>query len=90
MNDYSLEKISKYIGGELYGSDKLASGFSIDSRTINNNDVFICIKGEKYDGHNFIQDVLPKAVCIVTSYDIDNIDYSKLSYIKVNDTFEAL
>ena len=90
MSEYSLEEISKYIGGELYGSDKLVSGFSIDSRTIENNDVFICIKGENYDGHNFIQDVLSKAVCIVTSSNIQNIDFSKQSYIKVNDTFEAL
>ena len=90
MSDYSLVEISKYIGGELYGSDKLVSGFSIDSRTIRNDDVFICIKGENYDGHNFIKDILPKVVCVVTSRNIKNIDFSKQSYIKVNDTFQAL
>jgi len=90
MSDYSLVEISKYIGGELYGSDKLVSGFSIDSRTMANNDVFICIKGEKYDGHNFIHDILSSAACVVISRDINNIDFSKKSYIKVNDTFQAL
>ena len=90
MSDYSLVEISKYIGGEFYGSDKLVSGFSIDSRTIRNDDVFICIKGENYDGHNFIKDILPKVVCVVTSRNIKNIDFSKQSYIKVNDTFQAL
>ena len=90
MSDYSLQEISKYIGGVLHGSDKLVSSFSIDSRTIKNNDVFICIKGENYDGHNFIQDILSTASCVVTSNDIDNLDCSKLSYIKVNNTFEAL
>jgi len=90
MSGYSLEKISKYIGGELHGSEKLVSGFSIDSRTLQDHDVFICIKGENYDGHNFIQDILSKVSCIVTSSDIENINFSKQSYIKVNNTFEAL
>ena len=90
MSDYSLQEISKYIGGELFGSDKLVSGFSIDSRTIKNNDVFICIKGKNYDGHNFIEDILSKAACVVTSNNIDKIDFSKQSYIKVNNTLEAL
>ena len=90
MSDYSLVEISKYIGGKLHGSDKLVSGFSIDSRTMVSNDVFICIKGEKYDGHNFIQDILSTASCVVISRDVNNIDFSKKSYIKVNDTFQAL
>jgi len=87
---YSLEKISKYIGGELHGSDKLVSGFSIDSRTLENQDVFICIKGENYDGHNFIKDVLTKVSCVIACSDMDDINFSNQSYIKVNDTLEAL
>ena len=90
MSYYSLEKISKYIGGELHGSDKLVSGFSIDSRTLENQDVFICIKGENYDGHNFIKDVLTKVSCVIACSDMDDINFSNQSYIKVNDTLEAL
>ena len=67
MNTYSLKDISNYIGGNLIGEDRRVSNFSIDSRTINKNEVFICIKGNKYDGHQFIEDSLKKASCIVSS-----------------------
>ena len=90
MSKYSLSEISKYIGGNLYGKDKLVSSFSIDSRSISNGDVFICIKGENYDGHDFIKDCINKSSCIITSKDINSINLSEKSYIKVDDTIKAL
>ncbi len=36
------------------------SGISIDSRTIKNNELFFALKGEKFDGHSFVEDVLNK------------------------------
>lgn len=39
--------------------------YSIDSRTIQKNQFFIPIKGENFDGHDFIQDVLQKGGKIV-------------------------
>ena len=74
MNKYSLSEISSFIDGELFGSDKNVSKFSIDSRTIKKDDVFICIKGKSYDGHDFIKDSLKKATCIVSSEKIQDID----------------
>ena len=90
MEKYLLSDIAKYIGGDLYGKDKLVSSFSIDSRTISNGDVYICIKGKNYDGHDFIRDCIKKSSCIITSKDIDNINLSEKSYIKISDTVKAL
>ena len=90
MEKYLLSDIAKYIGGNLYGKDKLVSSFSIDSRTISNGDVYICIKGKNYDGHDFIRDCIKKSSCIITSKDIDNINLSEKSYIKISDTVKAL
>ena len=89
MNTYSLKDISNYIGGNLIGEDRRVSNFSIDSRTINENEVFICIKGNKYDGHQFIEDSLKKASCIVSSRDIPEINLQNKSYIKVQDTYKS-
>ena len=90
MRAYSLSEISKYIGGDLYGKDKIVSSFSIDSRTITYGDVFVCIKGKNYDGHAFIKDCLKKSSCIIASHNIENIDFKEKSYIKVTDTLKAL
>ena len=36
---------------------------STDSRNIQNNDLFIAIKGEKFDGHDYVGQVLNKGAC---------------------------
>jgi len=90
MKKYSLLEISNYIDGTLHGSDKLVTSFSIDSRTIKDGDVFFGIKGNNYDGHDFIKDSLNKASCIITSKDIKDLNLNGKPYIKVNDTLQAL
>lgn len=50
-------------GRMLHGNeDSVFSGISIDSRTINENELFIAIKGEFYDGHHFLKEVLDKRI----------------------------
>jgi UDP-N-acetylmuramoyl-tripeptide--D-alanyl-D-alanine ligase len=87
---YNLSEIAECVNGKLCGNDRIVSNFSIDSRTILQDDVFFCIKGERYDGHDFIKDSLKKASCIVTAMDIKDINLDKKSYIKVDDTLQAL
>lgn len=48
------------------GKIKTINSFSQDSRQIKENDCFICIKGEKVDGHSFIPQ-LTERTCIIGS-----------------------
>lgn len=43
------------LDGDLLGDDIRLSGFSIDSRTIEAGDLYIAIKGDRYDGHDYCQ-----------------------------------
>ena len=45
--------------GISYDNIEIA-GISVDSRTIRKNEVFFAIKGEKYDGHDFLDEVQEK------------------------------
>ncbi|MFQ5865050.1 MAG: UDP-N-acetylmuramoyl-tripeptide--D-alanyl-D-alanine ligase [bacterium] len=47
--------------------DQEISGVSTDSRTIRPNEIFFALRGDLYDGHNFVQDVFRKnaAVAVV-------------------------
>ena len=83
MNKYMLSDIAKFINGELYGNDMIVSNFSIDSRTIRKDDMFICIKGKKYDGHDFISHCIKKASCLITSKEITDINNLYLSSNKL-------
>lgn len=49
--------------------------YSIDTRTLEPSDIFIPIKGSRFDGHNYIQDALRKGAKKIL--DIDIGEYSK-------------
>ena len=49
---------------------------SKDTRTIKENDIYIGIKGESFDGNMFYKDAFDKGAiaCILDNVDIENID----------------
>ena len=68
----ALKDIAETIGAQLPGQkklhDALVEGYSIDSRTIRPGELFFAIRGEKRDGHEFIEAALEKgAVAAVAS-----------------------
>jgi UDP-N-acetylmuramoyl-tripeptide--D-alanyl-D-alanine ligase len=70
------------------------SGFSINSRTIEPGQCFVGIKGENFDGHDFIGDAVSKGaeIFIVNHSKIDDVSKAvkKGIIIPVNDTIETL
>ena len=52
--------------GHLMGKEEtLVEAVSIDSRSIQPGQLFVCIKGERFDGHNFIHDVAAKGAAAI-------------------------
>lgn len=60
-----------------------AHGITIDTRSIAPGDVFVAIKGEKFDGHDFINDALSKGAKYVVCQD-SNIEDQRI--IKTQNT----
>ena len=58
---FSISEINQVLGNiNFNGSFKVNLFFnkvSIDSRTISPKDLFIAVKGEKFDGHDFLKNV---------------------------------
>ena len=52
-----LSKLASIINGTLSGADGEFSDVTIDSRTVQNGSCFFAIKGDVFDGHDFIADV---------------------------------
>lgn len=66
----------------------MISGVSTDTRTIKNGDLFVCIKGDNFDGHNFaLQAVRLGAAAVVSSKELFGIG---VPVLKVKDTVAAL
>lgn len=75
-------------GGKI-ASDWAATGISIDTRTIAPGDLFVAIKGENSDGHDYVADAIKKgASAAVVSKRIPGVADEKL--LLVGDTLRAL
>lgn len=72
-------------------TDCMITDVVYDSRKIKKNCMFVCLKGNRYDGHDFIEDaVLAGAVCIVVENNVDAKCNKEITIIKVEDTRYAL
>ncbi|TYQ13058.1 UNVERIFIED_CONTAM: UDP-N-acetylmuramoyl-tripeptide--D-alanyl-D-alanine ligase [Acetivibrio alkalicellulosi] len=92
MDALSCAEIIKATNGMLLSGskDSIFNSVSTDSRNINTGDLFVPIKGEKFDGHEYIVESLKKgAVGSITEKDIKLDDKNKV-LIKVEDTLKAL
>lgn len=52
---FSTEEIAKVTGGELVGGSVNVNAVSTDTRTLEKGALFIAIKGERYDGNDYIK-----------------------------------
>ena len=83
---------NQLIFSETLGNKKFVNfkGFSIDTRSIKLDNLFLAIKSKKNDGNKFIGNALKKgAGCIVTSSIIKN-KYRSKKIIKIKNTYSFL
>jgi len=51
----SLSKIAEFVSAQGdFPQDETALGYSIDSRTVGRGEVFFAVKGDRFDGHDFV------------------------------------
>lgn len=65
-------------------------GISYDSRKIQNGFVFVCIKGTKVNGHNYIKEAVKNGAAAVIVEDEVIFNNEEVTLIKVKDTKHAL
>lgn len=88
-NNLSLSKIAKELDIELVGGTgkEIFNGISIDSRTLEPNDIFIALKGPSNDGHDYLIEAKKKgATALVVEKDIS----MDKPYFLVNDCYKFL
>jgi UDP-N-acetylmuramoyl-tripeptide--D-alanyl-D-alanine ligase len=82
-----LSTVTHILKASRLANDAQFSSISTDTRTLKKGDLFFAIKGEKFNGHDFISTALAKgAVGAVVS---DSVK-TTLPVIKVKDTIKAL
>lgn len=90
----NIKDIVEATGGRVISTSAADfSGVSIDSRTIKQGELFIALKGDRFDGHDFLSDALKTgngAIVNSSWFMAHNLDFDDKIIILVEDTLLAL
>ena len=76
---------------EVHGSTGLdVSGIQIDSRKVTTDNVFVAIKGELSDGHNYIGKAIELGAVAIVCEDLPALFHDGITYLQVANSHEAV
>ena len=55
MLNLRLHQIAQWTGGRLHGEDARVTGVTTDTRKLAHGDLFVALKGERVDAHDFLE-----------------------------------
>lgn len=87
MRLVSAREVAEIISGSYSGPENLMlnGGCAFDSRKVSRGDIFLALKGEHHDGHDFVADAFDRgAVIAITSREVSH------PHIKVADVLSAI
>jgi UDP-N-acetylmuramoyl-tripeptide--D-alanyl-D-alanine ligase len=82
-----LTDIASWVGGRLHGAGGFIDGVSTDTRTITPGALFVALKGERYDAHDFVGTAHERGA---TAALVDHLVDVDMSQVVVADTLAAL
>ncbi len=87
---WTAAELSAVCGG-IAARPWYADGLQVDSREVLPGDLFVALKGQNMDGHDFVGDALAKgAVAAIVSGDAKDVDPGNQRLVHVADTYDAL
>ena len=95
MIEMKIEECLRAIGGKNSSGvgDEFFRGVSIDSRTLKKGELFVCIQGDRFDGHNFIKEAQDKqaaAIVLSEESEMGRVRGKAPAVIRVKNTLKAL
>src|SRR5450755_4389435 len=92
-----LSRIAEFVGASgsdaarQGAGDALVQGYSIDSRTVDRGEVFFAVRGERLDGHDFVEQALSRGAMAAVVRRDQLVRYAKPDcLLAVDDTLVAL
>jgi UDP-N-acetylmuramoyl-tripeptide--D-alanyl-D-alanine ligase len=86
----SLHEASVVMGGRAVGGDVPFSGVSTDTRTLKGNELFVAIRGEHYDAHDFLDTARQRNAAAALVDEKGYRGHAPLPVAIVDDTRKAL
>src|SRR5690554_66968 len=86
-----LSQVAQFCHGQLRGADVLFSRVSTDTRDIRSGDLFVALRGENFDGHEFVAEAFSRgAVAVLIEQPLAALLAETGSAVVVADTRRAL
>ncbi len=89
----TLQDLFELPSAEIYNPDGYipATSVSIDSRNVKEGSLFIALKGDRFDGHDFVKEAIKKGASAIMINDVKYNEFKnlKLPFITVKNTVEA-
>ncbi|MFI3331577.1 MAG: alanine racemase [Rikenellaceae bacterium] len=92
MKNY-LSAIAELCEGDFLGVDSLVSNVVCDSRnhSFSSDSIFVAIKGENHNGHNYIAEMYKKGVrAFLVEREFDTSAFAKAGFVVVDNALKAL
>ncbi len=91
MDATSLTQIAQWSGGVLFGeTTSLVRRVVTDSRVATAGDLFVALQGERFDGHDYLEEVAARGVAGVLAQAGCGIRPAGLCVVEVEDTLAGL
>lgn len=82
-----LSQVAQLTAGELQGTDLDFQQVSIDTRTLQGGDLFVAIRGDRFDGHDYLTQAADQGACAALT---EKSCKAFSSYVQVSDSRRAL
>lgn len=82
-----LSDVAAAVGGRITGADAEFAGVSIDTRTLERGQLFLALRGERFDGHAFLQAAAQKGAAAAV---VERASECGLPQVVVQDAQAAL
>jgi len=82
-----MSQVAEALGVILHGNDVMLTGVSKDTRNIRAGDLYVALKGERFDGHQFVRQAVQAGAVGVLVSDAQTLDVAQ---VQVDDTRIAL
>ncbi len=87
----SLKKVAEYVNGNCVNcGDAVITSVTTDTRKITQGSLFVALKGERFDGHNFAADAVKGgAAAVISERKVGEFE-TEIPIIEVEDSYKAL
>lgn len=82
-----MSQVASALGVSLHGNDVMMTGVSKDTRDIHAGDLYVALKGERFDGHQFVEQAITTGAVAVLVSETQAVDVAQ---VEVEDTRLAL